>query len=159
MTNAQKDEIWRRWRTGESLSDIGCAVGKFHASIFGLLRLYGGFTPPARHRAPPGAYARGTRGDLTGPRPAIPRGRAPSRPKALPAEIGEHSAGGHPGPIWNGTSRPRRPMPNWGTDIRTAEHWLYLCVVLDLYSGLIVGWSMTPRQDRQFVIQAVLMAV
>jgi putative transposase len=31
--------------------------------------------------------------------------------------------------------------------------------VLDLYSGLIVGWSMSARQDRQLVIQAVLMAL
>ena len=54
------------------------------------------------------------------------------------------------------------PNTKWVTDItyiRTAEHWLYLCIVLDLYSGLIVGWSMSPRQDRQLVIQAVLMAV
>jgi len=43
---AQKDEIWQRWRTGGSLSDIGRAVGKFPASIFGLLRLHGGLTPP-----------------------------------------------------------------------------------------------------------------
>jgi putative transposase len=50
----------------------------------------------------------------------------------------------------------------WVTDItyvRTAEQWLYLCVVLDLYSGLVVGWSMSPRQDRQLVLQAVLMAM
>jgi putative transposase len=45
------------------------------------------------------------------------------------------------------------------TDIRTAEHWVYLCVVLDVYSGLVGGWSMRPQQDRQLVIQAVLMAV
>ena len=51
MTDAQKDEIWRRWRNGGSLSDIGRAVGKFPASIFGLLRLHGGVTPPARQRA------------------------------------------------------------------------------------------------------------
>lgn len=51
MSETQKDEVWRRWRTGESLSDIGRAVGKFPASIFGLLRLYGGITPLARHRA------------------------------------------------------------------------------------------------------------
>jgi putative transposase len=31
--------------------------------------------------------------------------------------------------------------------------------VLDLYSGLVVGWSMSPRQDRQLVVQAVLMAL
>jgi putative transposase len=50
----------------------------------------------------------------------------------------------------------------WVTDItyvRTAEHWLYLCIVLDLYSGLVVGWSTSPRQDRQLVVHAVLMAL
>lgn len=54
------------------------------------------------------------------------------------------------------------PNTKWVTDIiyiRTAEHWLYLCVVLNLYSGLVVGWSMSPRQDRQLVMQAVLMGV
>lgn len=54
------------------------------------------------------------------------------------------------------------PNTKWVTDItyiRTAEHWLYLCVVLDLYSGLVVGWSMSACQDRQLVVQAVLMAL
>jgi putative transposase len=54
------------------------------------------------------------------------------------------------------------PNTKWVTDItyiRTAEHWLYLCIVLDVYSGLVVGWSMSPRQDRQLVVQAVLMAL
>lgn len=50
----------------------------------------------------------------------------------------------------------------WVTDItyiRTQESWLYLCVVVDLYSGLIVGWSMSHRQERQLVLQAVLMSL
>jgi putative transposase len=50
----------------------------------------------------------------------------------------------------------------WVTDItfvRTAEHWLYLCVVIDLYSRQVVGWSMSATQDRQLVLQAVLMAL
>lgn len=54
------------------------------------------------------------------------------------------------------------PNTKWVTDItyiRTAEHWLYLCIVLDLYSGVVVGWAMSPRQDRHLVMQAVLMAV
>jgi putative transposase len=56
----------------------------------------------------------------------------------------------------------RQPNTKWVTDItyiRTAEHWLYLCVVVDLYSGIVVGWSMSSRQERQLVIQAVLMAL
>ena len=54
------------------------------------------------------------------------------------------------------------PNTKWVTDItyiRTAEGWLYLCVVVDLYSGRVVGWSMSARQDRQLVLQAVLMAL
>ena len=55
-----------------------------------------------------------------------------------------------------------QPNTKWATDItyiRTADSWLYLCVMLDLHSGVIVGWSMSHRQDRQLVIQAVLMAL
>jgi putative transposase len=54
------------------------------------------------------------------------------------------------------------PNTKWVTDItyiRTSEGWLYLSVVLDLYSGRIVGWSMSARQDTQLVLQSVLMAL
>jgi putative transposase len=49
----------------------------------------------------------------------------------------------------------------WVTDITyiyTAEGWLYLCVVIDLYGGKVIGWSMSTIQDRQLVLRAVLMA-
>jgi putative transposase len=55
-----------------------------------------------------------------------------------------------------------QPNTKWVTDItyiRTAENWLYLCVVIDLFSGIVVGWSMSHRQTRDLVIQAVLMAL
>ena len=58
--------------------------------------------------------------------------------------------------------RAEEPNTKWATDItfiRTAEGWLYLCIVLDLYSDIVVGWSMSHRQDRQLVLQAVLMAL
>jgi putative transposase len=45
------------------------------------------------------------------------------------------------------------------TYIRTAESRLYLCVVIDLYLGIVVGWSMSLRQDRQLVLQAVFTAL
>jgi putative transposase len=54
------------------------------------------------------------------------------------------------------------PNAKWVTDItyiRTGEGWLYLSVVIDLCSGIVIGWSMSPRQDRQLVLQAVLMAL
>ena len=55
------------------------------------------------------------------------------------------------------------PNTKWVTDItyvRLAGNlWLYLCVVVDLYSGIVVGWSMGRCQNRQLVLQAVLMAL
>ena len=53
------------------------------------------------------------------------------------------------------------PNTKWVTDItyiHTAGGWLYLCVVVDLYGGKVVGWSMSTTQDRQLVLRAVLMA-
>ncbi len=53
------------------------------------------------------------------------------------------------------------PNTKWVTDItyiHTAQGWLYLCTVLDLYSHKIVGWSMSDIQDRHLVLSAVLMA-
>jgi putative transposase len=55
-----------------------------------------------------------------------------------------------------------RSNSKWVTDItyiRTGEGWLYLCAVLDLYSKEVVGWSMSKRQQRSLVLQAVLMAL
>ncbi|ALP53652.1 transposase [Candidatus Tenderia electrophaga] len=54
------------------------------------------------------------------------------------------------------------PNTKWVTDItfiETAEGWLYLSAVKDLYSDMIVGWSMSHRQTRELVLQAVLMAL
>ena len=50
----------------------------------------------------------------------------------------------------------------WVTDITyiiTHEGWLYLAVVLDLFSRQVVGWSMNSRMDRELAINALLMAV
>jgi putative transposase len=50
----------------------------------------------------------------------------------------------------------------WVTDItyiRTWQGWLYLAVVMDLFSRKIVGWSTGPTIHRELVLDAVLMAV
>ncbi len=50
----------------------------------------------------------------------------------------------------------------WATDItyiRTFEGWLYLAVVVDLYSRIVVGWSMKSTLTRDLVLDALLMAV
>lgn len=55
-----------------------------------------------------------------------------------------------------------RPDQIWLADITyipTAEGWLYLAVVLDLYSRRIVGWAMSDSLHRQLVIDALQMAL
>ena len=55
-----------------------------------------------------------------------------------------------------------KPDIKWVTDItyiRTGEGWLYLAVIIDLYSDLVVGWSMSHTMEKRLVIQAVLMAL
>jgi len=56
------------------------------------------------------------------------------------------------------------PGPNhtWVSDItyiRTIEGFLYLAVVIDLFSRMVVGWSMKSTLESELVLDAVLMAV
>ena len=53
------------------------------------------------------------------------------------------------------------PDQAWVTDItyiRSHEGWLYLAVVIDLYSRRVVGWSMNARMQTDLVLNALLMA-
>jgi putative transposase len=45
------------------------------------------------------------------------------------------------------------------TFIATAVRWLYLAVLLDLFSRKVVGWAMSERIDQQLVIDALNMAI
>ena len=66
-----------------------------------------------------------------------------------------------PNTLQRGFTVPR-PNTAWVTDItyvRTWEGWLYLAVVMDLYSRRIVGWSTTPTLAQDLVLDALLMAV
>ncbi|EPK3803192.1 IS3 family transposase, partial [Enterobacter hormaechei] len=57
---------------------------------------------------------------------------------------------------------PDAPDERWVTDItyiRTHEGWLYLAVVVDLFSRKIIGWSMQSRMTKEIVLNALLMAV
>jgi len=54
------------------------------------------------------------------------------------------------------------PNTKWVTDtkaVETAEGWLYLAVILDLFSRLVVGWAMAATEDEQLVELALRMAV
>lgn len=54
------------------------------------------------------------------------------------------------------------PNKKWVADftyIWTAEGWLYVAAVLDLYSRRVVGWSMQSSMTSQLVIDALMMAI
>jgi transposase InsO family protein len=54
------------------------------------------------------------------------------------------------------------PNTSWAADITyiwTHEGWLYLAVILDLFSRKIIGWSMSEGMEKQLVIDALLMAL
>src|SRR5262244_1663110 len=53
------------------------------------------------------------------------------------------------------------PNRVWVTDItyiRTHEGWLYLAIVIDLFSRQVIGWSMKPQMKTDLVSDALRMA-
>lgn len=51
LSAERKAELWDRWKNGQSLSEIGNALGKHAASIFGVVARGGGIAPAARQRS------------------------------------------------------------------------------------------------------------
>jgi hypothetical protein len=51
LSGAQRTELWRRWRAGESLHTIGRALDRPHTSIHCLLAHHGGIVPAVRRRS------------------------------------------------------------------------------------------------------------
>jgi transposase InsO family protein len=54
------------------------------------------------------------------------------------------------------------PNQRWVSDytyIPTREGWLYLAVVMDLYSRMVVGWSMSDRRNTSLTVNAMKMAL
>jgi putative transposase len=54
---------------------------------------------------------------------------------------------------------PDRVWVGDSTFIPTREGWLYLAVLLDMYSRKVVGWAMGTQMNRQLVIDALMMAI
>src|SRR5580698_5001991 len=50
LSAEQRSDLWKRWKTGESLHAIGRALGKEHHVIHFLLARHGGIAAPVRRR-------------------------------------------------------------------------------------------------------------
>ena len=51
LSAKQKCDVWRRWKAGQTLHEIGRAFGKDHNSIRGVVARHGGIVPAVRRRA------------------------------------------------------------------------------------------------------------
>ena len=54
------------------------------------------------------------------------------------------------------------PNQKWASDfmsVSTAEGWLFVAVVLDLYSRRVVGWLTQPTMTAQLVMDALLISI
>jgi len=86
--------------------------------------------------------------------------KARPRRRRLPSDAGERSIVAPN--LLERRFEASRPNERWVADftyVWTAEGWLYVAVVLDLYSRRIVGWSMQAAMTAQLVTDALLMAV
>ena len=89
--------------------------------------------------------------------------RARPRRRGLPQGRRASGSGGGVAPTCStASSRRQRPNQKWIADftyIWTAEGWLYVAAVIDLFSRRVVGWSMSADMTAQLVTDALVMAI
>jgi putative transposase len=64
--------------------------------------------------------------------------------------------------LLNQNFNPMAPNEVWSGDttyLRTAEGWMYLAIVMDLYSRRIVGWHIDKRMTVDLIGQAMIQAL
>jgi putative transposase len=86
--------------------------------------------------------------------------RARPRRRGLPKDHGERSV--IAGNVLDRQFTADRPNQKWVADftyIWTAEGWLYVAAVIDLFSRRVVGWSMSDTMAAQLVTDALIMAI
>ena len=88
--------------------------------------------------------------------------RARPRRRTLPADTGERSTAAIAPNILDRDFVATAPNQKWVADftyIWTAEGWLFVAAVLDLYSRRVVGWSMKSTMTTELVADALTMAI
>jgi putative transposase len=88
--------------------------------------------------------------------------RARPRRRSLPKDEGERTASAVAPNVLDRRFVAERPNQKWIADftyIWTAEGWLYVAAVIDLYSRRVVGWSMKAEMTAELVTDALVMAI
>ena len=88
--------------------------------------------------------------------------RARPRRRYLPPDTGERMVSAIAPNVLDRQFHAPVPNSKWIADftyIWTAEGWLYVAAVIDLFSRRVVGWSMSTSMTAQLVTDALLMAI
>ena len=88
--------------------------------------------------------------------------RARPRRRGLPVDQGERSNAAIAANVLDRQFEASAPNQKWVADftyIWTAEGWLYVAAVIDLFSRRVVGWSMQAAMTAQLVTDALMMAI
>jgi len=88
--------------------------------------------------------------------------KARPRRRRLPPDAGDRIAGAIAPNILDRRFKATAPNQKWAADftyVWTAEGWLYVAVVIDLYSRRVVGWSMRAAMTADLVAEALMMAL
>ncbi len=88
--------------------------------------------------------------------------RARPRRRGLPKDSGDRAVAAIASNVLDRQFTAERPNQKWIADftyIWTAEGWLYVAAVIDLFSRRVVGWSMKAEMTAQLVSDALIMAI
>ena len=88
--------------------------------------------------------------------------RARPRRRYLPPDTGQRMASAIAPNVLDRQFHALKPNAKWIADftyIWTAEGWLYVAAVIDLFSRRVVGWSTSTSMTAQLVTDALLMAI
>ena len=88
--------------------------------------------------------------------------RARPRRRGLPKDEGERLAAAVAPNVLDRQFAAEQPNQKWIADftyVWTAEGWLYVAAVIDLFSRRVVGWSMKAEMTAQLVTDALVMAI
>ena len=88
--------------------------------------------------------------------------KARPRRRRLPPDLGERQAAAVAPNVLDRSFEAVAPNRKWVADFTylwTAEGWLYVSAVIDLFSRRVVGWSMQTAMTAQLVTDALVMAI
>src|SRR6201984_628928 len=140
LSAEQKCDVWRRWKAGQTLHEIGRAFGKDHNSIRGVVARHGGIIPAVRRRGARVLSFRGISKFLGGGVSTVSR------------EVARH--GGRPayrasqadGEAWQSALRPKRCLLSINLKLRNI---VASKLILDWSPKQISGWLKTQYPDDE----------